>query len=117
MATADTDNAVLTTADGVPLKVSLRRTLRKRKRNALLLVAPLFLFILLTFLLPIFDMLLRSVDNSITAEILPNAAPLLQEWDDGSGELPSEEFFKAFVEDFSAAAQAKTINRLGKRLN
>ena len=35
----------LTTADGVELKTSLRRALRRDKLRALLLVAPLFLFV------------------------------------------------------------------------
>ncbi|MEN8190304.1 MAG: ABC transporter permease, partial [Thermodesulfobacteriota bacterium] len=109
--------APLTTADGVPLKISLQKALMRKKVNALLLVAPLFLFILLTFLLPIFDMLLRSVDNKIGEEILPNAIPVLAKWDETSGELPDEEFFKAFVVDGQKAAEAKTINKLGKRLN
>ena len=117
MSSAATSNIALTTADGVPLKTSLQRTMRKRKRNALLLVTPLFVFILMTFLLPIVDMLLRSVDNSITLEILPNAVPLLQDWDETSGMLPDEAFFKAFVEDAVVAAKAKMFNRLGKRLN
>ena len=107
----------LKTADGASLKVSLQRSLRRRKRNALLLVAPLFLFILITFLLPIFDMLIRSVDNKITSEILPTTIPLLAKWDPNSKSLPDESVFKAFVNDAQLAAKAKTINRLGKRLN
>ncbi len=107
----------LTTADGVPLRLSLKRSLRRRKRTALLLVAPLFIFITLTFLIPIFDMLLRSVDNKVALETLPNALPMLAQWDETSGDLPDEAVFKAFVEDVKAAAEAKTINRLGKRLN
>ncbi len=113
----DTATAPLTTSDGVPLKVSLQRTLRRRKRTALLLVAPLFIFILFTFLIPIFDMLLRSVDNKIAQEILPNTAIQLANWDSTSGELPDEVVFKSFVEDVKVAAEAKTINRFGKRLN
>jgi len=109
--------ATLKTADGTPLKVSLERSLRRRKRNALLLVAPLFLFVLITFLLPIFDMLIRGVDNKITAEILPTTVPLLAKWDAKSGKLPDEPVFKAFMTDAQVAAKAKTINRLGKRLN
>ncbi|MEE9447360.1 MAG: ABC transporter permease [Arenicellales bacterium] len=106
---------VLTTADGVSLKVGLQRSLRKRKRTALLLVAPLFLFILLTFLGPIFDMLLRSVDNKVTQDTLPTTVQLLSEWDDTTGELPDEAIFKAFVIDGKNIGKA--INRLGKRLN
>jgi putative spermidine/putrescine transport system permease protein len=68
---------VLTTVDGVPLKTSLNRALRKKKINSLLLVAPLFLFILLTFLVPITDMLFRAVDNKIVSELIPRTVPLL----------------------------------------
>jgi len=107
----------LKTADGISLKLSIQRSLRRKKINALLLVAPLFLFILITFLMPIFEMLLRSVDNHITAEILPTTVPLLSKWDPLSGETPDEEVFKAFITDGQVAAKAKTINRLGKRLN
>jgi hypothetical protein len=49
-------------ADGTPLKASLRRALRAQKMRALMLVGPLLVFVLVTFLFPIGDMLLRSVD-------------------------------------------------------
>ena len=110
-------NHSLKTDDGSSLKASLERSLRRRKRNALLLVSPLFLFILITFLVPIFDMLVRSVDNKITTEILPTTVPLLAKWDSNTGKLPDEPVFKAFISDAQKAAKAKTINRLGKRLN
>ena len=64
-----TANEVLTTADGTPLKVSLRRALRREKIRSLLLIAPLFLFILITFLFPIADMLYRGIDNEIMPRI------------------------------------------------
>ena len=107
----------LTTPDGTPLKVALKRTLRHRKRNALLLVLPLFLFILITFLLPIFDMLTRSVDNTIMSEVLPETTQLLSQWDDTKGELPDESVFKSLVLEGQIAAKEKTINKVGKRLN
>lgn len=107
----------LTTIDGTSLKLSLQRSLRRKKRNALLLVAPLFLFILVTFLFPIFDMLVRGVDNKITAEILPTTVVEIANWDPASGQLPDESIFKAFTIDGQVSAKAKTISRLGKRLN
>ena len=111
------DTPALKTADGISLKLSLQRSLRRKKRNALLLVTPLFLFILITFIIPIATMLVRSVDNEITAEILPTTVPLLQKWDPLSGKTPDEEVYKAFVTDGIVAAKARKINRLGKRLN
>ncbi|MCP5013183.1 MAG: ABC transporter permease [Aestuariibacter sp.] len=108
---------LLKTPDGTPLKVALSRTLRYRKRTALLLVAPLFLFVTVTFLFPIFDMLSRSVDNKIMHQVLPQTTALLGEWDDSTGELPDEAVFKALVLEGQAAAKEKTINKVGKRLN
>ena len=116
-AAIQTSTGSLQTDDGASLKASLERSLRRRKRNALLLVTPLFLFILITFIVPIFDMLVRSVDNKITVEILPTTVPLLAKWDANSGKLPDEPVFKAFINDAQKASKAKTINRLGKRLN
>lgn len=108
---------LLKTPDGTPLKVALNRTLRYRKRTALLLVAPLFLFVMITFLLPIFDMLSRSVENKTLHEVLPQTTELLGEWDESSGKLPDEAVFKALVLEGQIAAEENNINKVGKRLN
>ena len=108
---------VLTTADGVPLKISQQKALRKRKITALLLVSPLFVFILITFLIPIFDMLLRSIDNKIVPESIPSTIELISEWDSSSGELPNEGVFKAFILDLKKASKEHNVTRLGRRLN
>ncbi|MDH3633839.1 MAG: ABC transporter permease [Gammaproteobacteria bacterium] len=117
MATAEAENELITTADGVPLKESLKKALWQRKKTALLLVAPLFLFVLITFLIPIFDMLIRSVDNSIAGEQFPNVVVEIRNWDLDSTELPDEATFQALIEDFKVGAKEKTISRLGRRLN
>ena len=108
---------VMRSADGTPLKVSLARAMRRRKITALLLVAPLFIFILFTFLIPIVEMTYRSVENSLVSEILHRTTPLLQEWDDSTGELPSEATFAAIVADFKQGREDRTIGRVGTRLN
>ncbi|MEN8173352.1 MAG: ABC transporter permease [Chloroflexota bacterium] len=117
MTDPDTTPEVLTTADGVPLKISLKRAMRRKMINSLLLVAPLFLFILLTFLAPITDMLLRSVDNKIVEELLPRTVPLIASWDEKGEELPGEDVYHAMVEDIKEGAATKTILRLGRRMN
>ena len=58
-------------ADGTPLKTSLNRALRKQKRRALMLIAPLLIFIVVTFIYPIGEMLFRSVENQIVGDTLP----------------------------------------------
>jgi len=117
MADAEAENEVITTADGIPLKESLKKALWERKKTALLLVAPLFLFVMITFLIPIFDMLIRSVDNSIAGEQFPNVVVEIRDWGLDSTEIPDEATFQALVKDFKVGAEAKTISRLGRRLN
>jgi putative spermidine/putrescine transport system permease protein len=96
---AATQPQVMLTADGTPLKVSLARAQRRNRQRALLLVTPLLLFILLTFFIPIVDMLFRSVENQIVGETFQRTVPMLAQWDETSGEIPGEEVFAALVED------------------
>jgi len=53
----------LTTADGKPLKAALNAAQSKARWRAFFLVAPLFLFVLFTFVAPIGQLLYRSVHN------------------------------------------------------
>ena len=116
--TASEINAnTLTTRDGVPLKRSLARALRREKLRALMLIAPLLLFILVAFIAPIADMLFRSVENNIVADTLPNTVVELRDWDPMSGELPGDNAFEALAEDFKVAVEAKEHTKLGSRLN
>jgi len=114
-------DAPLVTVDGTPLKVSLGRAKRKAKIRALMLVAPLFLFILITFFIPIISMLLRSVENEVVSYTLPNTAPLLAEWNVDSGDVPDEATFVALFTDFQEAGadkyDDKSAGKVGRRLN
>ena len=107
----------IVTADGTPLRVSLARALWRQKLRSILLVAPLFLFIMVTFFIPIVDMLFRSVENSIVSEVLPQSAKLLANWDITGGQLPSEAIFAAMVRDIRVGRKNRTITRAGQRLN
>ena len=104
-------------ADGTPLKVSLRRAQRAQKMRALMLVAPLLVFILVSFLFPIVDMLFRSVENQVVPNTLPETVAAIADWDPGSGELPGEPAFAALHADLTVAVEEKTHTRLGQRLN
>ncbi|KMW57198.1 polyamine ABC transporter, permease protein [Candidatus Rhodobacter oscarellae] len=104
-------------ADGTPLKRSLGRALRRQKLRALALIAPLLLFVVLSFVWPIIEMLSRSVNNEIVANTLPETVVALAEWDASTGELPSEEVYAAFARDLIVAIDAKQHTRLGSRLN
>lgn len=108
---------VIRTADGMPLGLSLQRTLLQSRLRALLLVLPLLAFLTVAFVLPILDMLYRSVDNRIVASVLPNTAVAVQTWDAKSTELPDESVFEALVSDIQTAHKDKTLGRVGRRLN
>ena len=114
---SSTGNPILYTADGIPLKISLARAQRHSKYIAFLMVLPLLIFILIAFLIPIVDMLLLSVDNSITKDILPKSVQTLQSWDETSGELPDEFIFAAMVEEIKKAKAAREHTKIGSRLN
>ena len=114
---SSTGNPILYTADGIPLKISLVRAQRRSKIIAFSMVLPLLIFILIAFLIPIVDMLLLSVDNSITKDILPKSVQTLQSWDETSGELPDEFVFAAMVEEIKKAKAAREHTKIGSRLN
>ena len=111
------DDGIVRAADGTPLKKSLARALRREKLRSFVLIAPLLFFIVMSFLLPIADMLFRSVENDIVPNTLPETVEVLADWDSSSGELPSEEVYAAFYRDFSEAREQRIHTRLGSRLN
>ena len=108
---------VLLSADGTPLKKSLNRSLRQQKLRALLLIAPLLIFILVAFIMPIVSMLSRSVENELVGKTLPLTVQSIQSWDALSGELPDEFVYKAFAQDIQNAAKAKVHTKVALRLN
>ena len=82
-------------SDGIPLEISLKKAERKNKMRAMLLVGPLFLFLLITYIIPIGDMLFRSVDDRMITKMLPNTFTALEQWD--GKDLPDEKFMKHFI--------------------
>ncbi|MDX1738798.1 MAG: ABC transporter permease, partial [Alphaproteobacteria bacterium] len=116
MSTAsETSNQPLTTADGTPLRQSLRRSERLQKARAFGLVAPLFLFVLVFFVFPILKLVTVSIDNSVVPEILPNTVVAIEEWD--GKDLPPEPVFAAMVADLIEGKKNRNIATVGKRLN
>ena len=115
--TADTQTGPVLAADGTPLKKSLARALRLQKIRALMLIAPLLVFILLSFIAPIIDMLFRSVENQVVSNTLPLTVRALSDWDRQSEQLPDDAVFEALYFDFFIATEGKKHTRLGSRLN
>jgi putative spermidine/putrescine transport system permease protein len=106
---------VMRAADGTPLKTKLRQVEFRQRRRALFLIAPLFLFIVVTFLLPIIIMLKHAIYDPDIQQNLPRTVSALASWD--GKDVPGEDAFAALAADFKDAHRAKTIALVGKRLN
>jgi putative spermidine/putrescine transport system permease protein len=100
--------------DSAALARRLRGLKRKGRMKALLLVAPLMLFLIAIFVLPIGILLTRSVDNSEVAETLPNTARALDAWNGESA--PDEALYAAFASDLKASSK-EDMAEIAKRLN
>ena len=107
--------AQLTTADGRPLKAALAASMAVRRRRAFLLVAPLFLFILISFIIPIGQMLLQSVHN----DTFSSAVPSLSAWFDENpqGSEIDEAAYAALAADLKLMKAEKTAGSAGTRIN
>ncbi len=115
MAEQNTGGEVVLAADGTPLKASLNKAMRKSRIRALLLVTPLFIFVLFSFLIPIFSMTMRSVDNWHVGTLMPETTAALENWD--GKVIPDEPVFAALVKDLQAGAKSREIGKVGTRLN
>ncbi len=103
------------TTDGVPLSISLKKAERKNKIKSFLLVAPLLLFLLITYISPIGEMFTRSIDDRMITNMLPKTFKAMENWD--GQELPSEEVYASFLSDYKLLVENKTQGKLGQRLN
>lgn len=114
---AEATPELLTTADGRPLKAALQAAQARAKRRAFLLVLPLLLFVLLTFLIPIGYMLKRSFEHDGFA----SSAPTLVAWFQANPEFdpvnPPEEAYAALAQDLARMQVEKTTGIAGTRIN
>ncbi|NDL62994.1 ABC transporter permease subunit [Enterobacteriales bacterium SAP-6] len=97
------------------LKQQLYQSQKVYKRRTWLLVAPLLLFILVSFVVPIASVLMKSVANPEIRAGLPTLTAMLSRWDGAS--LPDEATFQALVSDLRLARANGQIASVAKRLS
>ncbi len=103
------------TVTGPELRARLRRSQRRTVLVSLGLVAPVVLFLILFFVVPIVQMLTMSVHDRSVAEGMPRTAAVIGTWDrDG---LPAEEVYAAIAQDLIAGQQARALAGPARRLN
>ena len=108
-------NTGILAADGTPLKEKLQQTNRRRRMHSFALVFPLLIFVLITFLVPIFSMLYRSIDDPVVGSKLPLTTSALKKWD-GKG-LPEETTFELLAQELLLLRKDQTIGEVASRLN
>ena len=115
MATSEnTASGPLLTVDGTPLKVSLARSLRRSKLRGALLVLPALLFLMIIFVVPIAQLLSRSVDDTLVNRALPRTFVAFESWDRQS--LPAEAMFEAIFLDITTG-EKYTVGKATTRMN
>jgi putative spermidine/putrescine transport system permease protein len=114
---ADAATPLLTTSDGRPLKEALATAQARARRRAFLLVLPLLLFVLLSFLIPIVYMLKRSIEH----DGFSSSAPALSAWFDENSDFdpanPPEAAFAALVSDLAYMQTERLTGISGTRIN
>ncbi|WP_296186805.1 ABC transporter permease [Pseudomonas sp. UBA1879] len=105
----------LTEGASPTLKQRLARAERVNRWKAQALIAPLAIFLLLVFLVPIAALLYKSVNNPEVVGGMPLTVSEVAKWD-GKG-LPAELVYKALSLDLADARKNQTLGDLSKRLN
>ncbi len=101
--------------DTSSLQQQLHRAERRNRLKSLALIAPLVLFLLVIFLLPMGLMLKKSIENPDVAALLPDTIAALSHWDGKA--LPDDAAYHALAEEITRASEADKLGNLGKRLN
>lgn len=99
------------------LRVKLRDLNRSLRVKPLLLVLPLLVFLLLTFVGPIVYVLYKGVHDGVMAEIMPNSAKELRAWDPQESPLPPKYVMDTFAREMVIATRSKELSKLASRAN
>jgi putative spermidine/putrescine transport system permease protein len=97
------------------LKRELKIAEAKKRAMALALIAPLAIFLLLIFVVPIGALLTRAVANPEIATALPHTGAALAEWNRRSP--PPDDAYAALAQDLAVIADGESMGALARRLN
>ncbi len=111
----DPGGGALPAPERTTLRARLRRAERRQKLRALGLIAPLFVFLGLNFVLPIGLMLFRAVDDREVRAVFPQTVAALRDWDGRA--LPGPTVVATFVAELAKARGGETFSLAANRLN
>lgn len=97
------------------LRASLRHAERRQRLVAFGLAAPLVLFLIVIFVIPIIQMLAAAwIDRSVV-DTMPRTTAIIHDWDRTA--LPSEEIYEAIALDMIEAQSTRSLATPARRLN
>ncbi|GKV92973.1 ABC transporter permease [Pectobacterium aroidearum] len=96
------------------LKQQLWLAQKAYKKRSLLLIAPLFLFIVVSFLFPITSILGKSVSNPELRDNMPQTIAAMRQW--SGNDVPDETVFRALLGDLRDARSSGKLSTITKRL-
>ena len=91
------------------------KNIRKRQRQASLLVLPLLLFLIVFFISPIGFMLYRSFYNPKVAQLVPLTIEQLANWD--NSKIPNEKTLKQFAYELKNLQKQHLSGKLAEEVN
>ncbi len=94
---------------------TMAATARRQKWRAFALIAPLAVFLLVIFVIPISALLYRAVDNPEVIERLPRTLAVLENWD--GRDTPGATAYAALMSDLLQAKADSGTGSLARRLN
>jgi putative spermidine/putrescine transport system permease protein len=97
------------------LKRELSAAQFRKRAMALMLIAPLAIFLLMTFVAPICVLLKRAIENPEVASVLPQTTAALARWDRKSA-VPDPAYI-ALAADLTRAHADNTAGALARRMN
>jgi putative spermidine/putrescine transport system permease protein len=97
------------------LKRDLHRAELRKRTAAIALIAPLAIFLLVTFIVPIAALLKRAVENPEVATTLPKTVAVLAAWDRKG--LPADAAYTALADDLAIAKVQNSAGALARRIN
>jgi putative spermidine/putrescine transport system permease protein len=102
-------------ASTAALKRELKAAQARKRTAALLLIAPLAMFLLLIFVIPIGTLLTRAIENPEIAGALPRTVVQLRDWDRTS--TPPAAAYAALAADLTMLEGGDALGGLARRLN
>ncbi|WP_020410413.1 ABC transporter permease [Hahella ganghwensis] len=111
----DESQTIGTPSTNNSLKMQLRRAERWNRTRAFLLVVPLLLFVGVTFIMPIMDMLHRSIHDPLIVDHLPKTVAALESWD--RQQIPEDTTYAVLAQELVSLHKQRDLAKVAGRLN